>query len=137
MTKEFRRITVFAGRHESGCYNWSPFVNKLEARLRFASVAYNIAASSLSQAPKGKIPYIGLSNDDFLGSGKPTEPPTLIGDTDLITKHLMGTDDLPNLNQDLAPVELAQDLALRALLEDKVYFMQVKAELEPFAVLGQ
>lgn len=124
-----QRITVFAGRHESGCYNWSPFVNKLQARLRFASVAYDITASSLSQAPKGKIPYIGLSSDTSRGDSKPTEPPTLLGDTDLITKHLMEIGDLPNLNEVLAPVELAQDLALRALLEDKIYFMQVMAEL--------
>lgn len=131
MAKGFRRITVFAGRHESGCYNWSPFVNKLQARLRFASVSYDITACSLSQAPKGKIPYIGLSSDASLGSSKPTKPPGFIGDTDLITKHLMGTGDLPNLNQDLAPVEFAQDLALRALLEDKIYFMQVKTERSP------
>ena len=136
MAKEFRRITVFAGRHESGRYNWSPFVNKLLARLRFASVAYDITASSLSQAPKGKIPYIALANDDSLGGSNSIGPPTLIGDTNLIMKHLMGTGDLPNLNQDLAPIELAQDLALRALLEDKIYFMQVRAGYSPFAFLN-
>ncbi len=135
MTKEFRRITVFAGRHESGHYNWSPFVNKLQARLRFASVPYDITASSLSQAPKGKIPYIRLSNDASPDSSKTAEPSNFIGDTHLITKHLMGTGDLPNLNQDLAPVEFAQDLALSALLEDKIYFMQVKAEPGSFAIL--
>jgi hypothetical protein len=128
MANEFRqRIIVFAGKHEPGNYNWSPFVNKLQACLRFASVPYDIKACSLSDAPKGKIPYIGLFNDDSPASSKSVNAMNYMGDTNLITKHLMKTGDLPNLNQDLAPIEVAQDLALRALMEDKIYFMQVQS----------
>ncbi|KAI9808885.1 MAG: hypothetical protein M1827_007160 [Pycnora praestabilis] len=121
-----RLITVFAGKHDPGKYNWSPFVNKLQARLRFASTSYDVKSCSLSQAPKGKIPYVGFSERSS-GSGDISAVPSrYVGDTGFIIKQLVETQDLPNLNDNLSNVDLAQDLGLRALLEDKVYFMQMR-----------
>lgn len=54
-----------------------------------------------------------------------------MGDSALIIKHLMETDGLKNLNEMLDPAEKAKDLALRALLEDKLYFYHVRP-ISPF-----
>ncbi|OQE37925.1 hypothetical protein PENCOP_c009G01205 [Penicillium coprophilum] len=108
-------ITVFRGFPEKGCYTWSPFVTKLEARLRFGSITYSIEAGSPTKSPRGKVPYIIFEHD-----GQPQS----MSDSTLITKSFIGSGYLEDLNQRLSPVEKAQDLALKALLEDKLYFYQ-------------
>lgn len=49
-------LTVFRGR-PGLVYSWSPFVTKLEARLRFAGLRYDAEAGSIPRAPRGKIAY--------------------------------------------------------------------------------
>lgn len=110
-------LTIHRGGLDPGHYVWSPFVTKLEARLRFASVPYKTTAGSLKAAPKGKIPYIEIAEE--IG------PSSTIGDLTLITKHLVERGTLPDLNASLSPSERAHDLAIRALLEDKCYFCNV------------
>lgn len=109
------RLTIYRGFAPRPCYVWSPFVNKLEARLRFAGVKYEIAAGNPRAAPRGKIPYLGVE-----GSSE------LLGDSALITKKFIDEGYLTDLNAGLTPVERSQDLAIRALLEDKLYFYQVR-----------
>lgn len=104
------RLTVFRGSPPSNQYVWSPFVTKLEARLRFASVPYTLGAGSPRTAPRGKIPYIDVNGQT-------------IGDSTFIIKHLLEEDVIPrDTNTELSPVQRATDLAIRALMEDKVYF---------------
>lgn len=67
----------------------------------------------------GKIPYIEIAD------GNEAETTTSIGDSTLIIKHLAERQILPDLNGDLAPELKANDLAIRALLEDKAYFYNV------------
>ncbi|KAL3468206.1 hypothetical protein BJX64DRAFT_283085 [Aspergillus heterothallicus] len=106
-------LTLYRGWLEPNRYVWSPFVTKLEARLRFASVPYKAVSGSVKTAPKGKIPYIEIRDEHSTSS---------IGDSTLIIKHLVERNILTDLNGPLSPPERAQDLALRALLEDKAYF---------------
>ncbi|KAL4787477.1 hypothetical protein BJX76DRAFT_5449 [Aspergillus varians] len=104
-------------------------LTKLEARLRFARIPYKIAAGSVKTAPKGKIPYIEITdrNDETsLATTSSTNITSSLGDSTLIIKHLVERNILPDLNGDLSPSERAHDLALRALLEDKAYFYNTR-----------
>jgi hypothetical protein len=89
-------------------------VIKLEARLRFAGVSYVTECGSTRTAPKGKIPYLECREGT-------------LGDSTLIIKQLVEWERLPDLNSGLASAAKAHDLALRALLEDKLYFYHVRS----------
>jgi hypothetical protein len=109
-------FTVFRGFPEKGCYTWSPFVTKLEARLRFDGISYSVDAGSPLKAPRGKVPYVTFEHDGQSQS---------IGDSGLIANLLIEVGYLNDLNSRLSPVEKAHDISTRALLEDKLYFYQV------------
>jgi len=113
-------FTLYRGFTGSGAYVWSPFVTKLEARLRFAGLSYRVEAGSLGKAPRGKIPYLAIAKPDA-GS----QAPTVLSDTALISQKLVEDGVLDDLNAKLSPTEKAHDLAIQALLEDKLYFYQV------------
>ncbi|KAI5861902.1 hypothetical protein GGS23DRAFT_611026 [Durotheca rogersii] len=110
------RITVFRGWDAAGAHVWSPYVVKLEARLRFAGVPYTVSGGSLRAAPRGKIPYV-----EFRAEGS-SAPAQRLGDSALIARALVDRGVLPDLAAPLPPPRRALDLALRALLEDKLYF---------------
>ncbi|KAL2845736.1 hypothetical protein BJY01DRAFT_178604 [Aspergillus pseudoustus] len=110
-------LTLSRGWLEPNRYVWSPFVTKLEARLRFARVPYKAVSGSVRTAPKGKIPYIEITDKNSSSS---------LGDSTLIIKYLVERNILPDLNGPLSPSERAHDLALRALLEDKAYFYNTR-----------
>lgn len=126
-THEQPDITVFRGWKDSGKYVWSPYVIKLETRLRFAGVRYITGVGSPKTAPKGKIPYIEYRKPSFSSSSpSPTvRESALMGDSTLITKTLTECGVLSDLNSALGPAERSHDVALRALLEDKLYFYHV------------
>ncbi|GME51029.1 Glutathione s-transferase [Neofusicoccum parvum] len=105
------KATLYRGWDEPGHYVWSPFVTKVELRLRLAEVSYQIAAGSVNKSPRGKVPYIALS-----------EKGEILSDSTLILKKLTEDGVLPDINATLSPAQRAHDLALRALLEDKLYF---------------
>ncbi|KZF20523.1 hypothetical protein L228DRAFT_222567 [Xylona heveae TC161] len=111
-------ITLYRGWTGSGYYVWSPFVTKLEARLRFGGLSYKCDGGSPMKAPRGKIPYVAIENEK-------SSAPTLLCDTTLITDRLAEEGMLGDLNAKLSPTEKAQDLAFTALLEDKLYFYQL------------
>ncbi|TVY40241.1 Failed axon connections-like protein [Lachnellula occidentalis] len=112
-------ITVFRGSKNLGAYVWSPFVTKLETRLRFAGLAYRTDAGSPKSAPRGKIPYMVISEPNSSALA------TSLADSGLIIEKLKGNGYLHDLNTGLSPVQKAHDMALIALLEDKLYFYQV------------
>lgn len=115
--KKLTSITLFRGFKDAGIFVWSPYVTKLEARLRFGGISYTADVGSPRSAPKGKIPYVEILHE----SGK-TET---LGDSTLIVNALCENGELSDLNARLSKVERAHDLALRALLEDKLSFYQV------------
>lgn len=127
-------ITIFRGWKDFGKYVWSPFVIKLEARLRFAGVRYGVAPGSLKTAPKGKIPYVecsGLASGSSGSSGATTQK-TQLSDSTLIIKTLAEWGTIPDSNAALRPEDRAKDLGLRALLEDKLYFYHVRPMMSSF-----
>ena len=112
-------VTVFRGFPSSASYVWSPFATKLEARLRFAGLAYKTEQGAPPKGPRGKIPYIAISKtgDTALET---------VSDTTLISNKLVADGLAEDLNGKVTATEKAQDLAIRALLEDKLYFYQVR-----------
>ena len=112
-------ITIYRGAPRPGVFVWSPFVTKVEARFRFSGLSYRTDAGSPMKSPRGKLPYIRIHKEDSSDS-------QLISDSTLITETLVRNGMLNDLNSGLSPVEKAQDAAVRALLEDKLYFYQVR-----------
>ena len=134
-------FTLFRGWLEPGQHVWSPFVIKLEARFRFANLKYATDCGSPRSAPKGKIPYIQCRGEaarrlvdnggaSWISNGGSEEDSVAgMGDSALIIKALVNSGLLPDINAGLSPEERASDLALRALLEDKLYFYHVRLYL--------
>ncbi|KAK8052658.1 hypothetical protein PG996_011959 [Apiospora saccharicola] len=104
-------LTVYRGWKDTGKHVWSPFVVKLEACLRFGNLAYRTAVGSPKTAPRGKIPYVEFS------SGEES-----LGDSGLIVKALTERGLLPDLNAQLDGEGRAKDLAVRAMMEDRLCF---------------
>lgn len=111
-------LKVYRGWPTVGAHVWSPFVIKLEARLRFAGIPYTTESGSVSKSPNGKIPYV----DHVDESGNST----IFSDSTLIINRLTDSNVLPNLSTSLSPEIKLLDLALRALLEEKLYFYHVR-----------
>lgn len=118
-------LTIFRGFLDAGTFVWSPYVTKLEAHLRFSGLPYKTAIGSPREGPKGKIPYISISRND---NNSTTET---LGDSSLIVATLCERGALKDLNKHLSRAERAQDLALRALLEDKLSFYHVSQKKPP------
>ena len=118
--------TLFRGSPDRTTYAWSAFVTKVEFRFRHAGLKYTADAGSPSKAPKGKIPYVDLGTLHAEENNDGT--PRLLGDSTLIIDTLVKGGQLPNLQQDLDERDRALDVALIALLEDKLYFYQVSTD---------
>lgn len=111
-------LTVFRGFPDKGCFVWSPFVTKLEARLRFGNISYRTEPGSVPKAPRGKVPYVSIDRGD--GNCE------ILADSTLISQALVESGDLEDLNNNLTASQKLQDLSIKALLEDKLYFYQVQ-----------
>jgi hypothetical protein len=111
---------IVHGANKPGQYTWSPFVTKLEFRLRLSGLSYQHGTSSPFSAPKGKIPYIELP------PAAPEAPAELLGDTTLITKELIRRELIPDVNARLSAPEAAHDLALRAMLENTLFMYNAR-----------
>ncbi|KAF6823185.1 glutathione s-transferase [Colletotrichum plurivorum] len=111
------RIVLYRGFPASSAYIWSPFVTKLETRLRLAGFKYRADQGSFAKAPRGKIPYVEITYE-----GQQT--PVGLGDSAMIARHLVEDGVCEDLNAGLSPAGRAQDACIRALLEDKLYFYQ-------------
>jgi hypothetical protein len=111
---------IVHGANKPGQYTWSPFVTKLEFRLRLSGLAYQHGTGSPFSAPKGKIPYIELP------PAAPEASAELLGDTTLITKELIRRELIPDVNAGLSAPEAAHDLALRAMLENTLFMYNAR-----------
>lgn len=116
-SKSIPNITLFRGLPGTGVYITSPFVIKLEARFRFGNLAYRTDVGSISQSPRGKVPYVSIARGDG--------PVQKMSDSTLIPRALIESGELEDLNAKLSASEKLNDLALTALLEEKLYFFQV------------
>jgi glutathione S-transferase len=87
----------------------------MEFRLRTSSTPYTPACGSTFKGPKGKIPYVELSTSSS------TEQ---LADSSLILKSLSENGLVKDLNARLSSKEKSLDLAVRAMMEDKLTFYQ-------------
>ncbi|KAH7120742.1 putative glutathione S-transferase [Dendryphion nanum] len=113
MSNPSASLTLFRGWDEPGKYVWSPFTTKLEFRLRMSHLPYTRAIGATTSGPKGKVPYVALTIDSSTQH---------LADSSLIIQHLISTGMLQEVNANLSAKETAVDLAVRALLEDKLCF---------------
>lgn len=123
LSKSVPAITLFRGLPGAGVYTTSPFVIKLEARLRFGNLAYRTDVGFISQSPRGKVPYVSIVRAE----GRIQK----LSDSTLIPRALIESGDLEDLNAKLSATETLSDLALTALLEEKLYFYQVLWTIHP------
>ncbi|KAI4088071.1 MAG: hypothetical protein LQ344_006333 [Seirophora lacunosa] len=110
-------LILFRGFPSKPAHVWSPFTTKLEARLRFAGLAYKTDQGAPPKGPRGKIPYLHIVREN---NGEPES----LSDTQLISEKLVADGLADDPNGKLTPAEKAHDLAIRALLEEKLYFYQ-------------
>ena len=115
-------LTLYRGFPTSAAYTWSPFVSKLETRFRFAGLTYKTEQGAPPKGPRGKIPYLAISKNG-------NSDPDMVSDSALISEKLVADGLAEDLNAKLTAPEKAQDLALRALLEDKLYFYQASPSI--------
>ncbi len=102
-------ITLYQFQPAFGLPNASPFCMKVENYLRMARLPYEIAPhASHFRAPKGKLPYIR-------DNGK------VVADSSFIIEYLKSTYGDP-LDAKLTPLENAQALALRRMMEENLYW---------------
>ena len=119
------RITLYRGEANFGQHAWSPFVIKLETRLRFDRITYKSEMGSMMEAPKSKVPYVRVQQQQDGNNAKAGAGGELVPDSTIITARFIRDGLLEDLNSHLTPAQQTQDLALRALLEDKLYFLKV------------
>jgi hypothetical protein len=104
-TDEKSSLTVFRRWRDFGKHVWSPFVVKLEARLRFASVDYTVDLGSPKTAPKGKIPHVKCSNPPQAAAVTGHGNKVQLSDSTLIIKTLSEWGAVPDINAGLSRAE--------------------------------
>ena len=114
MQEQRPQLTLHRGFEDYGQYTWSAFVNKLELRLRLGNYPYTAAAGLPLKGPKGKIPWVELQYKDGTKLS--------LGDSDLIVKQLVKDGHLDELPSRADPHTRAQDVMMRSMLEDRLYF---------------
>ncbi|KAH6611943.1 hypothetical protein C7974DRAFT_418852 [Boeremia exigua] len=112
--KTEQRIAIYRGADLPSQYTWSPFVSKLELRCRLSGLKYICEIGFPPSGPKGKVPYVEIT--------LPGQSSVWLSDSTLIAKDFVDKGLLRNLNANLNAVEKGYDLAVRALLEDKLSF---------------
>ncbi|OGM46726.1 glutathione S-transferase [Aspergillus bombycis] len=121
-TSDSTPLTLYRGLPGTGTYSWSPFVIKLEVRLRFAGIPYRVEAGSIRNAPRGKVPYISIPAETLYEDGSKPASPVVMGDSTMITKTFIEKGLTKDLNANLSGSQKLQDMGLKALLEDKLYW---------------
>lgn len=102
-------ITLYQPPPAWGLPNIGPFCLKLETYLRMAGVPYRVDPNfNPFRAPTGKVPYIEIDG-------------RLMGDSGLIIDLLEARAEQP-LDAWLDPLQKAQALAIRRMIEEHLYF---------------
>lgn len=98
-------------------------MTKVEARLRFDGLRYTAGQGSPRSAPRGKIPYMEWHEATTADSDGAAAAVSAMGDSTLIIRALVANGLLRDLDAALPTAAArARGLAVRALLEDRVYF---------------
>lgn len=134
-TKANLDITLYRGFPAKKAFSPSAFVSKLETRLRLGGVPFHVdaAGGTPMNGPRGKIPYVAVAERN--AETNDVAPPTLLGDSGLIARELIDMGVLEDLNASLSAEQKARDLALRGLLEDRLYWFEVsRPDLQPATI---
>ncbi len=107
-------ILLARGWKQSNIYGWSPFCTKLELRFRISGIKYHCEAGSPPSGPTTKLPYITITS--------PSSPPYKLGDSSLIAQDFVNNGLIEDLNADLDETTKTLDVAIQALVEDRLYF---------------
>lgn len=121
-SKNQSKITLHRGYQTYPGFAPSPFVSKLEARLRFSNVSYTAGSEGPFKAPRGKIPFVVMTKTD--STGQPLGESVKLGDSRLIADHIVNEGVAEDLNARLLPAMRFQDLAIRGLLEERLYWLE-------------
>lgn len=114
-------LALYRGFPPKNEYVWSPFVTKLEFRLRHSKVPYTNHTGSTSEGPNGKIPYMDLSSATAKEDHRASR--NLVADSTVIIDSLIDCGVLQDLNKYLSEEQKAADMGIRALLEERLYFL--------------
>jgi hypothetical protein len=112
------KLLIHRGADKPGQYVWSPFVTKVEVRHRLSHLPYACGPAGPFAGPKGKIPWV-----EICVAGQEKE---ILADSSLITTSLVEKGLLTDLNAHLSAREKGHDLAIRAMLEDKLFFYNTR-----------
>jgi len=118
-TSQRNKLVLYRGFPPSNEYTISPFVTKLEFRLRYAKIPHILDIGSPQEGPSGKIPYTDIAP---LTNAATKE---LVGDSTSVTNTLIQEGYAADLNAHLTAEQKATDMAIRALCEDKLYFLNM------------
>lgn len=116
------KIALYRGFPPSNKYTWSPFVTKLEFRLRVAGVAYQNLEGNPREGPSGKVPYVDIS---ALSESPRMGEKELVGDSKIIIQTLARRGVTTDWDETLNVQEKFAGLGIQALFEEKLYFLQV------------
>ncbi|KAK1455023.1 hypothetical protein CMEL01_03783 [Colletotrichum melonis] len=105
-------LIIYSFDRPTGQYGYTPFSIQLRLRLRHAGIQHVDRAANIFQAPKYRVPYVKLADSD-----------ELVGESQFIIKRLVQTGKLQDLNKELSPSDQAKDACIRAMLEDRAYFL--------------
>jgi len=111
-------ILLARGWKQSNIYGWSPFCTKLELRFRLSGIKYRCEAGSPPSGPMAKLPYVTISST--------SSPPYKLGDTALIARDFINNGLMEDLNGALDETSRTLDLAIQALVEDRLYFFTTR-----------
>jgi glutathione S-transferase len=104
-------ITLYQPPAKWGLACLSPFGTKLETWLRMAGLPYEKKPGNPMQAPKGKVPYVGIDGE-------------LVGDSQLIIERLAPR-AAKDLDAGLSAEQRAIGHVVRKMLEESTYFIVV------------
>ncbi len=101
-----------------GLPNVSPFCSKLETYLRIAEVPYTIGPLKISNAPKGKVPFVSIDGE-------------MMGDSQLIIEELERRLGDKGLDHGLGDRDRATGRVVRRTLDEGFYWVMVYSRWIP------
>lgn len=91
--------------------------------MRHSKVPYSLHVGSTAEGPNGKIPYMDLGS--VIAKEDRTSSERLVADSAVIISTLVEKDVVQDLNRNLSAEQLANDMGIQALFEEKLYFLSM------------
>jgi len=111
------KVTLFRFAKSPEKFDASTWVNKLEAYLTFSHAEHTIALGDRFKAPRGKLPYINITDGD--------SPDEIIADSEYAYDSLVKRGIAQELDANLTAEQRAVTVAVGTLVE-QMYWLGVK-----------